>query len=179
MDKTKLLVVVDMQNDFINGPLGSCAAREIVEKVCEKIDSWDGYVLYTYDTHYEDYLETTEGKYIPVEHCINKTSGWELTPEIAERFNKDSFRVYKNTFGSADLANIISYLEVKSVQFVGVCTDICVVSNAIMARSIVPDVQISVDASCCAGTSPENHRAALRVMHKCCIDILNDDSYDN
>lgn len=173
MDKSKLLVVVDMQNDFIDGPLGSNAANSVVERVCKKIDDWDGRVLFTFDTHYEDdYADTQEGKHIPVAHCINETEGWMLHPEIQKRLTKDSFRVYKDSFGSSDLAGIIAYLDISEVQMVGVCTDICVVSNALMVRSMLPNVEVSVDASCCAGTSKEAHDAALLVMQKCCIDIV-------
>lgn len=172
MNKNKLLVVVDMQNDFIDGALGSPAARSIVDKVCKKIDGWDGRVLFTMDTHYDDYLDTVEGLHIPVEHCINDTHGWELHPDIQERYSGDSFRVYKDSFGSSELANVISFLDINEVQFVGLCTDICVVSNALLVRSMCPGVKVSVDASCCAGTSKEAHDAALLVMEKCCVDIV-------
>ena len=172
MDKTKLLVVVDMQNDFIDGPLGSDAARAVVGKVCRKIDDWDGRVCFTMDTHYDDYPETVEGHYIPHPHCINDTSGWQLNADVEKRKTPESFVIYKDSFGAISLIDIITSLEIESVQFVGVCTDICVISNALMLRSACPGIVISVDSSCCAGTSPENHRAALAVMRRCCIDVL-------
>lgn len=175
MDKNKLLVVVDMQNDFVDGSLGSEDAQAIVGKVCEKIDNWDGRVCFTFDTHYEDYLESLEGKHIPVEHCINETDGWNLNGEIAKRLNENSFKVYKDSFGSLDLIYLVRELEIDNIQLVGLCTDICVISNALLLRAAVPDTDIAVDASCCAGTSKENHRAALTVMKQCCIDIINDD----
>ena len=170
----RMLVVIDMQNDFIDGSLGSPEAASIVGKVCDKIDGWDGYTCFTFDTHYEDYLDTIEGKYIPVEHCINETHGWQLNNEVEKRRTEGSFPVYKNAFGALDLPGIIQYLEVRDVELIGLCTDICVISNALLLRSALPDINISVDASCCAGTSPESHRAALEVMRRCCIDIIND-----
>ena len=173
MDKTKLLVVVDMQNDFIDGALGSDDAIAIVPKVCEKIDNWDGRVCFTMDTHYDDYSETTEGQHIPIEHCINDTPGWHLNDEVDKRRNADSFTVYKDTFGSTDLVDLVKYLDIETIQFIGLCTDICVVSNALLLRAHCPNHNISVDASCCAGTSHENHVAALVVMKSCCIDIIN------
>ena len=173
--KNKLLVVVDMQNDFVGGSLGSPAAKAIVDKVCKKIDGWDGYTCFTFDTHYEDYLETVEGAHIPVEHCINETTGWQLTDEVEKRRTEDSFVVYKDTFGAIDLIQMVQYLDIKEIQLIGLCTDICVVSNALLLRAAAPNANISGDASCCAGTSPENHRAALQIMKQCCVDIVNDD----
>ena len=172
MIKDKLLVVVDMQNDFISGSLGSRDAQAIVEKVCKKIDGWDQYVAFTMDTHYEDYLETPEGKRIPVKHCINETRGWRLEDNVDSRHTKGTFVVYKDSFGSPILLDVVKELEIKEVQLVGVCTDICVVSNALLIRSMLPEVDISVDAACCAGTSVANHMAALRVMKACGIDII-------
>ena len=172
MNKKKLLVVVDMQNDFIDGSLGSDATCAVVDEVCKKIDGWDGRVCYTMDTHYEDYLETVEGAHIPVVHCVNGTPGWQLNQSIEARKNSDSFIVYKDIFGATDLIDIIRLLEIEQVQLVGVCTDICVISNALLLRSFFPQIAISVDASCCAGTTPENHAMALNVMRQCCIDIV-------
>ena len=173
MDKTKMLVVVDMQNDFIDGPLGSPEAQAIVPKVCRKIDFWDGYVCYTFDTHYDDYSSTVEGKHIPVTHCVCGEPGWQLNPEIDRRVTDDSFRFYKDTFGAQVLSEAVEDLEIKQIHLVGVCTDICVVSNALLLRSCNPGVEVFVDAACCAGTSPENHEAALAVMESCCVNIIN------
>ena len=175
MDKTKLLVVVDMQNDFITGPLGSKNAESIVGKVCKKIDDWDGYVLFTYDTHYDDYLDTVEGKHIPIPHCINETDGWQLHPEIEKRRTIHTFIAYKETFGAVTLADVVNTLDIHEIQLVGLCTDICVVSNALLLKAFDPSADIIVDASCCAGTTPENHRAAITVMKQCCIDIINEE----
>lgn len=172
MDKKKLLVVVDMQNDFIDGPLGTDAACAVVDEVCKMIDGWDGRICYTMDTHYEDYPETVEGAHIPVPHCINETPGWRLNQSIEARKNADSFVVYKDSFGATELINIVDMLEIEHAQLVGVCTDICVVSNALLLRSSFPNISISIDASCCAGTTPQNHAMALAVMRQCCIDIV-------
>lgn len=174
MDKRKMLVVVDMQNDFISGTLGTEDARSVVKKVCDKIDGWDGYVCFTFDTHYDDYLDTVEGRHIPVEHCINETHGWQLDPRIESRCTDRAFSVYKDSFGAIELPTLIRYLEISNVELVGLCTDICVISNALLLRSAVPDANVSVDASCCAGTTPENHRAALTIMKQCCVDIVGD-----
>ena len=173
MDKTKMLLVVDMQNDFITGSLGSPDAQAIVDKVCQKIDNWDGRVCFTMDTHYEDYAESEEGRHIPVSHCVNETWGWQLQEDVAKRRTKESFIVYKESFGSMELPNIADILNVKEFQIIGLCTDICVISNALVLRSAMPDAVITVDASCCAGTSEWNHNAALDVMQKCCIDVIN------
>lgn len=175
MDKSKILIVVDMQNDFVDGALGSPAAQAIVDKVCRKIDGWDGYVLFTFDTHYDDYLETVEGAHIPVAHCIDGTPGWQLNPEVAKRHTERTFAAYKETFGAITLIDVVNMLEIKEIQLIGLCTDICVVSNAMLLRAAKPDAIITVDASCCAGTSPENHSAALTVMKQCCIDVINEE----
>lgn len=169
MNMEKLLVVVDMQNDFIDGALGSPQAQAIVDKVCAKIDGWDGQVVYTQDTHTQnDYSDTAEGKRI-IPHCVHGTDGWELNPYILRRAGTI---MYKHAFGIPELANKVSYNGITDVQFVGLCTDICVISNALMLRSICPCVSITVDASCCAGTSKEAHEAALLVMSRCAIDII-------
>lgn len=174
MDKRKLLVVVDMQNDFIDGHLGTEEAMAIVDKVCQKIDSWDGYVAFTFDTHYDDYLETVEGRHIPFEHCINETPGWRLHPRIEERRTGKTFSVYKDSFGATTLIDLVRTLEIKEIQLVGLCTDICVISNALLLRSAFADAEISVDAECCAASSPFFQGEALDIMRCCCIDILNE-----
>lgn len=179
MDSENLLVVVDMQNDFVNGPLGTPEAEQIVDRICKKIDDWDGHVVFTKDTHYEDYLETVEGKHIPVKHCIDNSGGWQLVEKIERRraersgqFGRTSFVVYKDSFGAPLLCDVIRDLEVKTIQLVGVCTDICVLANALLVRSLLPEVRVFVDPACCAGTSPRAHMAALEIMRKCCIDII-------
>lgn len=172
----KYLVVVDMQKDFVSGALGSEEARGIVPAVVDKIKNFEGRILYTQDTHGENYLQTQEGKKLPVRHCIGGTEGWELISEIKAADPNCKERTFqKGTFGSKEL---IKYLEeenqtdpVSSLEFIGVCTDICVISNALLAKAFFPEVPVFVDASCCAGTTPENHENALRAMGCCQIEI--------
>lgn len=172
----KLLVVVDMQNDFIDGALGTKEAVEIVPKVVEKIKTFDGKVLATQDTHGEDYLETQEGKKLPVVHCIKGTDGWELHPEIAALIEDEPFE--KETFGSRRLGKVLkSYNEkdekIESITLIGLCTDICVISNAMVLKAFLPEVEIIVDAECCAGVTPESHKRALETMQVCQIQVEN------
>ena len=172
MDK-KLLVVIDMQKDFITGPLGNDECRAIVPNVIEKIKSAkeNGVVtICTMDTHDENYLKTQEGKHLPVKHCITGTDGWQLIPEIPTPINK----IEKPTFGSITLANTIKDLGVTEVELIGVCTDICVISNAFVIKAVNPEVTITVDASCCAGVTPESHINALQAMKACQINIINE-----
>lgn len=171
----KILVVVDMQNDFIDGALGTKEAEQIVESVMHKIKEYNITNIYaTRDTHGEDYLSTQEGKNLPVEHCIKDTQGWEIRSEIAELLD-GAVVVDKPSFGSLKLAELL-YEENKKqeleIELVGLCTDICVVSNAILLKAKMPEIKISVDASCCAGVTPESHAAALETMKMCQINIL-------
>lgn len=174
----KVLVVVDMQNDFIDGALGTKEAVAIVDKVADKIRNFDGLIFVTYDTHFDNYLKTNEGKKLPVKHCIKNTPGWKLNDKIQEALkNKKFTAVEKPTFGSVSLPNIIKdqCLEDKfSIEIVGLCTDICVVSNALMLKSHFYYLPIAVDASCCAGVTPETHKAALETMKCCQIDIIGE-----
>ncbi len=172
-----VLVVVDMQNDFIDGALGTKEAMAIVPKVVEKIKNFDGRVIYTRDTHEENYLETQEGKNLPVEHCIKGTKGWELHPEI-EALRKEQ-PVDKPTFGSAALGHMLVAQDkdlkakgeegIESVTFIGLCTDICVISNAMIVKASLPEVPVLVDGECCAGVTPESHENALAAMRMCQI----------
>ena len=168
----KLLLVIDMQNDFIDGSLGTPEAVSIVEKVKEKIRAWPPEaVIATMDTHGPDYLSTQEGKNLPVEHCIRGTEGWQLRPDIAALLEK-AVIVEKPTFGSVDLAKRLSSMEdLEEVELVGLCTDICVVSNALLLKAAMPELKISVDAACCAGVTPEKHKAALETMRSCQIEV--------
>lgn len=171
----KILVVVDMQNDFIDGALGTKEAEQIVESVMHKIKEYNITNIYaTRDTHGEDYLSTQEGKNLPVEHCIKGTQGWEIRSEIAELLD-GAVIIDKPSFGSLELAELL-YEENKKeeleIELVGLCTDICVVSNAILLKAKMPEIKISVDASCCAGVTPESHVAALETMKMCQINIL-------
>lgn len=175
-----ILVVVDMQKDFIDGALGTKEAEAIVESVKEKIKKYDiENVFVTMDTHKEDYMGTREGKYLPVEHCVKGTPGWELSSELKEVL--DGAKVYeKPTFGSVALAEDIRDLAAKedpsgkgmNVELIGLCTDICVVSNAMLIKAMLPEANVKVDSSCCAGVTPEKHEAALETMRSCQIDVL-------
>ena len=168
-----ILVVVDMQNDFIDGALGTKEAVAIVPKVEEKIRNFKGTVLFTRDTHESWYLDTQEGKKLPVPHCIRNTEGWQIRNEL------DSLRktepIDKETFGSTDLAGELVQLNedqgIESITFVGLCTDICVISNALLVKASLPEVPIIVDAKCCAGVTPESHGNALKAMEVCQIQI--------
>jgi len=181
----KILVVVDMQNDFIDGPLGTPEAVAIVDEVVKRIeDSYNELILFTKDTHQEDYLETPEGKKLPVVHCVEGTQGWETNERILQAWknNESTIRLpelvdntfNKPVFGSVDLVDFLkSYLEqIDEIELIGVCTDICVTSNAIMIKNTLPDTKISVNAGCCAGVTPQSHREALNVMNMCQIDII-------
>ena len=171
----KFLVLVDMQKDFVDGSLGTKEAVAIVPKVIEKIRSFDGELFVTYDTHFEDYLETAEGRKLPVPHCIYGTPGWELNDEILEVVEeKPHAKIQKYTFGSTALPRLIAEFadeEEFSLELIGLCTDICVVSNALLLKAHFPEVPISVDARCCAGVTPALHEAALQTMGSCQIEI--------
>ena len=170
----KILIVVDMQNDFIDGALGTKEAVAIVPKVEEKIRNFDGEVFFTRDTHKTYYLETQEGKNLPVKHCIRDTEGWQIRKEL------DALRktepIDKETFGSTDLAGELVTLNedqgIGSITLVGLCTDICVISNALLIKASLPEVPICVDATCCAGVTPESHENALKAMEACQIRII-------
>lgn len=170
----KFLVVVDMQKDFVDGALGTKEAAAIVPKVAEKIRGFNGEIFATFDTHFEDYLETAEGKKLPVTHCVKGTDGWQLDSEVAAALADKGFTpVEKLTFGSVDLPGLIKKAAGDSdfsIELIGLCTDICVVSNALLLKANFPEKAISVDATCCAGVSPETHEAALATMRCCQID---------
>lgn len=172
----KILIVIDMQNDFIDAALGTKEAVSIVENVKEKIRSFPVEdVIATMDTHGEDYMQTQEGKNLPVMHCIRGTDGWKIRPDIAELLT--GAKIYeKPTFGSTALAADLKELSEKEeieLELVGLCTDICVVSNALLLKAAMPEVEISVDAACCAGVTPQKHLAALETMRSCQIEVKN------
>ena len=175
----KILVVIDMQNDFIDGALGTPEAVAIVENVKAKILSYPKEnVFATRDTHHQYYMDTQEGRNLPVPHCIRGTDGWQIRPEIAELIFPDHI-VDKPTFGSTQLARLMEVLERREedgieIELVGLCTDICVVSNALLLKASMPETPISCDASCCAGVTPAKHEAALETMRSCQIRIIND-----
>lgn len=173
----QILVVVDMQNDFVTGPLGTPEARTILPKVAEKVKNFPGRVLFTRDTHEENYPESREGKALPVPHCIRGTRGWEICPEL-ETLRKEE-PVDKPTFGSTGLGEVLRAADqygekIGKITLVGVCTDICVISNALLLRAFLPEAEIAVDAACCAGVTPESHQTALRAMKACQIAIENE-----
>lgn len=173
----KILIVIDMQNDFIDGALGSAEAVAIVDAVKAKIGTYDpADVFFTKDTHGEDYLDTQEGKYLPVPHCIKGTKGWEIREDIAALI--PDAKVYeKPAFGSLMLARDLTGLSQTGeieLELIGLCTDICVVTNALLFKACMPWVKISVDASCCAGVTPEKHLAALETMRSCQIQIMGE-----
>lgn len=171
----KTLIVVDMQNDFITGPLGTPEARAIVPKVKEKIEEYrkrGDQIIFTRDSHYESYLLTLEGKHLPIKHCIIDTDGWEIIPGLMRSCD---YCVRKHGFGYDEWDNTIYELDfADSIELIGVCTDICVVSNALILKSYYRHTEITIDASCCAGTTPENHKAALQVMKSCQINVINE-----
>lgn len=171
----KFLVVVDMQKDFVDGSLGTKEAVAIVPKVAQKIKSFDGEIIVTYDTHFADYLNTEEGGKLPVEHCIKGTEGWELSEDVKKALEDREYTVVeKFTFGSTKLPDIVREKagdEDFEIELLGLCTDICVVSNALILKANFPEKKISVDALCCAGVTPDTHNNALSVMEMCQIDI--------
>ena len=182
----KLLVVVDMQNDFIDGALGNAECREVVQKVVDKIKAFDGdEIIYTLDTHQKNYMATQEGRNLPVEHCIEYSMGWMLNKDVDDaitthRCSRCSVtEVRKPTFGSVNLANHLMF-EYESeaefeIEFVGVCTGICVISNAMLIKAFFPEAKVSVDASCCACVTPESHKNALEAMKMCQINVINEE----
>lgn len=169
-----VLIVVDMQNDFIDGALGTKEAEKIVPKVIEKIKGFGGAVLATMDTHGEDYLNTLEGEKLPVTHCVRGTKGWEIQKDVAKLISTTPFE--KNIFGSMDLAEYLigmnKQVGIKEITLIGLCTDICVISNAIILKSALPQVKISVDSACCGGVTVESHNNALEAMKMCQINVI-------
>lgn len=171
----KILVVVDMQNDFVNGALGSDEAKAIVDNVVNKINEFKGEIIVTYDTHQDDYMETREGMYLPVPHCIENTEGWKINDKVEKALvERNVVRVKKPTFGSVKLVEMLRGIDEKNteVTIIGLCTDICVVSNAMLLKANYPEMNIIVDASCCAGVTVESHNAALTTMKMCQIDVI-------
>lgn len=174
-DRT-LLIVIDMQNDFVTGPLGTPEAQAIIPKVVKKI-STAPFRCCTKDTHKEDYLDTPEGRKLPVLHCISGTPGHDMIPEIAVAGEMKTF--CKSVFGSDTLAETVKSLYqfdyITTVELIGVCTDICVITNALLIKTYCPQIEVVVDASCCAGTTPERHESALSVMKSCQITVINEE----
>lgn len=175
----KVLVVVDMQNDFVDGALGTKEAVLIIDNVVNKIQSFDGDIYVTYDTHTKDYLNTSEGAKLPVIHCVKDTPGWKLNDKVQEALDKKAnYKVYeKPTFGSVKLAEDLNKLNenegISEITFIGLCTGICVISNAMIAKAYMPEVPINIDASCCACVTPDSHKTALDAMQLCQMNIIN------
>ena len=174
------LIVVDMQNDFIDGALGTPEAVGIVDAVAKKVLTFDGRVIFTRDTHAENYLQTQEGRNLPVQHCVRGTSGWALAPTMEAVRDDRTMHIFdKPTFGSTALAEALKALHaldpIESIELCGLCTDICVISNALLLKAFLPEVPIRVDARCCAGVTPESHRNALSAMKMCQIEIKGEE----
>lgn len=175
----KILIAVDLQNDFISGSLGTDDAISIVPTSVKKILSHNGFIIATLDTHFDNYSDTLEGKNLPVVHCIRSSHGWQLNSEIekALRSHGNYEILEKISFGSPELPSLVEKAsggEEFEIELIGLCTDICVVSNALILKAAFPEVNITVDASCCAGVSAETHNAALQTMKMCQINIINE-----
>ncbi len=173
----KYLIVVDMQNDFVTGSLGTKEAQVIVPNVVKKVREYDGRVIFTKDTHTADYLNTQEGKKLPVEHCIEGQEGWLLFGELEKLAKEGGCKVYKKpTFGCVELAADLKAINdgepIEKIELCGLCTDICVISNALLLKAFMPEVPVCVDASCCAGVTVTSHQNALDAMKMCQINIV-------
>ena len=175
----KYLLVIDMQNDFVNGSLGTPEAEAIVPNVKKKIEEWrqaGGAVIFTRDTHDENYLNTQEGQNLPVPHCLKDTEGWQISAELPVL--PEDLIIDKPTFGSTELAAYLAEMnknpekQPTEIQLLGLCTDICVISNAILLKAVLTEVPITVDSRCCAGVTPQTHQGALAAMKMCQIGIL-------
>lgn len=171
-----ILVVVDIQNDFVDGALGTPEAAAIINNAANKIKNFGGDIFVTYDTHFDNYMDTLEGKKLPVPHCIKGTDGWKLNSKIAEALNGKKYKeIEKLTFGSTDLPKAVKEVigdEKAEITLIGLCTDICVVSNALLLKANFLDAEICVDSSCCAGVTPDTHNAALDTMRCCQINVI-------
>jgi len=174
----KVLVVIDMQNDFTTGVLGNPQTAGVIDNVVKKISDFkksepDGKIIATLDTHSENYMETQEGKNLPIPHCIRGTDGWKLVPQVESALGEDCIRLEKVTFGASDLPLAVGRDEnIEEFQVIGVCTDICVISNAMILKASFPEVPIKIISDCCAGVSPETHRNALNAMKVCQMIIV-------
>jgi len=175
----KVLIVVDMQNDFIDGSLGTPEAQAIVDNVVAKIEEYrkeNDTIYFTKDTHDNSYTNTLESKYLPIEHCIYDTHGWNLCDAIENECKRsDGIVLLKYTFGFSYWESYLERHFINTIEICGLCTDICVVSNALILRALYPNLEIVCDASCCVGTTPERHKEALDVMRSCQIQVINDD----
>ena len=167
----KLLAVIDMQNDFIDGTLGTREAVEITDRVAAKIVDFEGEVVFTLDTHTQNYFNTQEGINLPIMHCIKGTHGWELSSKL-KPLSQNCIIFEKPSFGSVEFGKYVSDSGFDEVYLIGLCTDICVISNAMLIKAFAPETKVIVDSSCCAGTTKQNHENALSAMKMCQIEIL-------
>lgn len=172
----RYLIIVDMQKDFVAGALGTEEAQRILPAVVEKARTFEGQVIFTRDTHQSDYMETQEGKFLPVPHCVQGSEGWQLADALEEIRARKNLPVYdKVTFGCPQLAEDLAQINrgepIECIELIGVCTDICVVSNALTIKAYLPEVPMYVDPACCAGVTPQAHEAALATMRSCQIQM--------
>ncbi len=184
--KAKVLIVVDMQNDFVTGALANKDSEKIIDNVKAKVEEYkanEDVVIFTRDTHSDNYMTTEEGKNLPVPHCIECTEGWEIVDELRDLADKYKLKdlnyiniIDKPSFGSLDLANELDYIggytTITDIEVVGLCTDICVISNAAIAKAAVPNAHVTVDARCCAGVTPESHDTALNAMRAIQVEVI-------
>ena len=175
-----ILIVVDMQKDFVTGVLASAEAQAILPEVKAKISAYDRAgkeIIFTRDTHGEDYMQTNEGKHLPVPHCIKGTDGWQICAELTDGITSEYKTVDKPTFGFLGWKEVLASETVDGsdldIEMIGVCTDICVVSNALILKAMYPEAAVRVDAGCCAGVTPEAHAAALVTMRACQVDVTD------
>ena len=172
----KILIVIDMQNDFIDGALGTGEAQSIIPDVVKEIEDFEGDIYATFDTHSNDYLQTSEGRGLPVVHCIEGTHGWNINESVLIALEKKGYTpVLKPSFGSLTLPQLIKQnhnVNNINIELIGVCTDNWVVSNALILKANFPEAEICVKSSCCAGVTPEAHEAALCTMRSCQINVL-------
>lgn len=164
----KTLIVIDMQNDFIDGSLGTAEALQIVDNVKSKIEQYKANgdeIIFTRDTHHDNYMETNEGRHLPVVHCIEGTTGWQIRDALD---TSDALIIDKPSFGYTGWGSF----QFEEVEIVGLCTDICVVSNALIIKALFPEIPVRVDSSCCAGVTPESHEAALTTMKMCQVEVI-------
>ena len=186
----KFLLVIDMQNDFITGALGTPEAQAIVGNAAELIRGFDGSIIYTRDTHGEDYERTQEGRKLPVPHCLKDSDGWQICREIENLIKPSDLVLDKVTFGAIDLPDAMRKIaaeqgqradvqEPEEIHLAGLCTDICVISNALLIKAFCPELPVRGDAACCAGVTPQSHENALKAMEMCQIDVIRKEIEDN
>lgn len=181
MTKKNVLIAVDLQNDFVDGVLGTKEAQAIIQnasvKIMEATADENTMVIVTKDTHHDNYMETEEGKNLPVPHCVKDTNGWQLNPQIEDALDASAYTALKETFGAASLTKILNsaqkFYSIERIELIGLCTDICVLSNAVVAKTLVPNAHVVVDAACCAGVTPESHDTALNAMRAIQVEVVN------